>query len=106
MMEEKLLGCGIKATPHIMSRLKTLKRLWQAVYDIVYGPNTSGFGWDPETKLVIADKEVWDEYLKKVRIDNLEPESVKFMTRDSYFAKIGSSQCCKFGRFSYIKNVL
>ncbi|KAI9086567.1 hypothetical protein K1719_031428 [Acacia pycnantha] len=64
MMEEKLPRCGIKATPYITSRLKTLKRLWQVAYDIVYGPNTSGFGWDPETKLVTADKEVWDEYMK------------------------------------------
>ncbi|KAI9128040.1 hypothetical protein K1719_001033 [Acacia pycnantha] len=57
MMEEKLPGCGIKATPHITSRLKTLKRLWQTTYDIVYGPNTFRFGWDPETKLVTTDKE-------------------------------------------------
>ncbi|KAI9124902.1 hypothetical protein K1719_004229 [Acacia pycnantha] len=64
MMEEKLPGCGIKATPPITSRLKTLNRLWQAAYDIVYGPNTSRFGWDPKTKLVTADKEVWDEYMK------------------------------------------
>ncbi|KAI9113554.1 hypothetical protein K1719_015481 [Acacia pycnantha] len=58
-------GCGIKATPHITSRLKTLKRLWQTAYDIIYGPNTSGFGWDPETKLVTSDEDVWDEYLKE-----------------------------------------
>ncbi|KAI9077630.1 hypothetical protein K1719_040405 [Acacia pycnantha] len=41
MMEQKLPGCGIKATPHITSRIKTLKRLWQLAYDMVYGPNTS-----------------------------------------------------------------
>ncbi|KAI9077191.1 hypothetical protein K1719_040849 [Acacia pycnantha] len=64
MMEAKLPGCGIKATPHITSRLKTLKRLWQTAYDIIYGPNTSGFGWDPETKLVTADDDVWEKYLK------------------------------------------
>ncbi|KAI9119967.1 hypothetical protein K1719_008936 [Acacia pycnantha] len=64
MMEAKLPGCGIKATPHITSRLKTLKRLWQTAYDIIYGPNTSGFGWDLETKLVTADDDVWEEYLK------------------------------------------
>ncbi|KAI9112527.1 hypothetical protein K1719_016450 [Acacia pycnantha] len=64
MMEERIPGCGIKATPHITSGLKTLKRLWQAAYDIVYEPNTSGFGWNLKTKLVTVDKEVWDEYLK------------------------------------------
>ncbi|KAI9128726.1 hypothetical protein K1719_000209 [Acacia pycnantha] len=64
MMEEKLLGCGIKACLHIKSRIKTLKKLWQTAYDMVYGPNTSGFGWDPDTKCVTADKDVWDEYIK------------------------------------------
>ncbi|KAI9084358.1 hypothetical protein K1719_033700 [Acacia pycnantha] len=65
MMEAKLPGCGIKATPHITSGLKTLKRLWQTTYDIIYGPNTSGFGWDSKTKLVTADDDVWEEYLKE-----------------------------------------
>lgn len=64
MMEEKLPGCGIKACPHITSRLKTMKRLWQAVHDMVYGANASGFGWDPDTKLITADTTVWDDYLK------------------------------------------
>ncbi|KAI9126568.1 hypothetical protein K1719_002164 [Acacia pycnantha] len=64
MMEEKLPGYGIKACPHITSRIKTLKRLWQAAYDMVYETNTSGFGWDPDTKCVTAEKEVWDEYIK------------------------------------------
>ncbi|KAI9114907.1 hypothetical protein K1719_013920 [Acacia pycnantha] len=64
MMEQKLPGCGIKATPHITSRIKTLKRLWQLAYDMVYGPNTSGFGWDPDTKFVTAEPAVWEEYLK------------------------------------------
>ena len=31
---------------------------------MVYGSNTSGFGWDFDRKVVIADKEVWEEYLK------------------------------------------
>ncbi|KAI9084092.1 hypothetical protein K1719_033948 [Acacia pycnantha] len=64
MMEEKLPGCGIKACPHITSRIKTLKKLWQTAYDMVYGTNTSGFGWDPDTKCVKTDKEMWDEYIK------------------------------------------
>ncbi|KAI9128145.1 hypothetical protein K1719_001138 [Acacia pycnantha] len=64
MMEEKLPGCGIKACPHITSRIKTLKKLWQTAYDMVYGANASGFGWDPDTKCVTADKDVWDEYVK------------------------------------------
>ncbi|KAI9118786.1 hypothetical protein K1719_010231 [Acacia pycnantha] len=64
MMEEKLPKYGIKACPHITSRIKTMKRLWQSAYDMVYGTNTSGFGWDPNTKFVTAEKEVWDDYIK------------------------------------------
>ncbi|KAI9119641.1 hypothetical protein K1719_009517 [Acacia pycnantha] len=66
-MEEKLPSCGIKACPHITSRLKTLKCLWQAAYDMVYGTNTSGFGWDPDTKFVTADNKVCNDYLKQLR---------------------------------------
>ncbi|KAI9104286.1 hypothetical protein K1719_022858 [Acacia pycnantha] len=65
MMEEKLPGCGIKACPHITSRIKTLKKLWQTAYDMVYGVNTSKLWWDPDTKCVTADKDVWDEYIKE-----------------------------------------
>ncbi|KAI9108539.1 hypothetical protein K1719_020423 [Acacia pycnantha] len=64
MMEEKLPRCGIKACPHITSRIKILKKLWQTAYDMVYGPNTSGFAWDPDTKCVTVDKDVWDENIK------------------------------------------
>ncbi|XP_054785965.1 uncharacterized protein At2g29880-like [Prosopis cineraria] len=64
MIEEKSPGCGILAVPHIQSRLKTLKTSWQVIYDMLYGSNTSGFGWDPDKQCVTADKEVWDEYVK------------------------------------------
>ncbi|KAI9128553.1 hypothetical protein K1719_000036 [Acacia pycnantha] len=67
MMEEKLPECGIKACPHITSSIKTLKKLWQMAYDMVYGPNTLGFGWDPDTKCVTANKDVWDEYIKTTK---------------------------------------
>ncbi|XP_028752040.1 uncharacterized protein At2g29880-like [Neltuma alba] len=64
MLTEKSPRCGIKADPHIRSRLKTLKVNWQALYDMVNGTNTSGFGWDPENHCVTAEKVVWDECIK------------------------------------------
>ena len=64
MMVERLPGCGLKANPHIQSRIKTMKNTWAVVHDMVLGANTSGFGWDNEKKCVTADKEVWDEYVK------------------------------------------
>ncbi|KAF7812837.1 myb/SANT-like domain, Harbinger transposase-derived nuclease domain protein [Senna tora] len=47
-MESKLPRCGIKAFPHIQSRYKSLKASWKEVFDMFYGPNTSGFGWDSD----------------------------------------------------------
>lgn len=64
MMEDRAPGCCIKANPHILSRIKTMKLAWQIVYDMVYGTNTSGFGWDAAKQIVVAEKDVWDEYIK------------------------------------------
>ena len=61
MIREKSPGCGIRAIPHIQSRLKTLRISYNTVYDLL---NTSGFGWDPVNKYVTADQAVWDEYVK------------------------------------------
>ncbi|KAF7839678.1 protein ALP1-like [Senna tora] len=61
-MAEKCSGCGIKANPHIQSRLKTMKVNWSAVYELA---NASGFGWDPVLKCVYADDAVWNQYIEK-----------------------------------------
>ncbi|KAH6784325.1 hypothetical protein C2S52_009284 [Perilla frutescens var. hirtella] len=67
-VEEKLQvvlpDSGLKAKPHIESRIRTLKRDFHIVYDMLNGPNTSGFGMDPIKKCVTAEKPVWDAYLK------------------------------------------
>ncbi|KAA8518047.1 hypothetical protein F0562_015533 [Nyssa sinensis] len=60
----KLPGVGIKAKPHIESRIKTMKRDFNIVYDMLYGPNTNGFGWDNDKKCVVAEPPVWEEYIK------------------------------------------
>ena len=64
LLVPKLLNSGLKAKPHIESRIKTLKHDWIIVYDIIYGSNTSGFGWDSERKLVVTELEVWIAYLE------------------------------------------
>ncbi|XVF66593.1 hypothetical protein PTKIN_Ptkin10aG0049700 [Pterospermum kingtungense] len=59
MLARKLPNANIKAKPHIESRIKTLKRDWAIVYDMVKGDNTSGFGWDnQETCLLISSVHV------------------------------------------------
>ncbi|GER55646.1 retrotransposon protein [Striga asiatica] len=52
------------AKPHIESRIKTLKRDFNIVYDMLNGPNTSGFGMNPIKKCIVAEKAVWDSYLQ------------------------------------------
>ncbi|XVF70938.1 hypothetical protein PTKIN_Ptkin11bG0202300 [Pterospermum kingtungense] len=42
MLARKLPNANIKAKPHIESRIKTLKKDWAIVYDMVEGDNTSG----------------------------------------------------------------
>ena len=46
-----LPGAGLKAKPHIESRIKTIKKEFNIVYDMLYGPNTSGFGWNNDKKM-------------------------------------------------------
>ncbi|CAL5360074.1 unnamed protein product [Camellia sinensis] len=64
VLHEKLPGCGIKAKPHIESRVKTLKRDTGTVFDMVNRVGCSGFGWDSNTNMVVAEKQVWDGYVQ------------------------------------------
>lgn len=63
-LDKKLPGCGIKAKPHIESRIKTLKMKFQTIQEILTRPNCSGFGWDLDKKIVTAKKAVWDAYIQ------------------------------------------
>ncbi|KAH6827597.1 hypothetical protein C2S53_015282 [Perilla frutescens var. hirtella] len=67
-IEEKLQvslpNSGVKAKPHIESRIKTLKRDFNIVYDMLNGSNTSGFGYDELKKCITAESDVWDAYLQ------------------------------------------
>ncbi|CAA0810629.1 Unknown protein [Striga hermonthica] len=59
-----LPSSGFKAKPHIESRIKTLKKDFNIVYDMLNGPNTSGFGMDPIRKCIVAEKSVWGPYIE------------------------------------------
>ncbi|WRX11671.1 Myb/SANT-like domain - like 3 [Theobroma cacao] len=63
MIATSLPNANLKAKPHIESRIKTLKKEWTIVYDIVQGRGTSGSGWDHERNMVIAEDPVWDFYI-------------------------------------------
>ncbi|XP_050363874.1 uncharacterized protein LOC126782612 isoform X2 [Argentina anserina] len=54
--------CGLKAKPHIESKMKILKRQFHIVYEMV---NKAGFKWNNEKKCVMVDTEkTWKAYLK------------------------------------------
>ena len=65
LMEKKLSGCGIKASPHIESRYKTLRRQYWAIADML-GPNASGFGWNDNEKMVVVEKIFFEDWVKVI----------------------------------------
>ena len=54
----KLPNAGLRAKLDIESRLRTLKREFQVIHEMLIGPNTSGFGWDTMRKCVTAKNDV------------------------------------------------
>ncbi|GJU53713.1 Myb/SANT-like domain, harbinger transposase-derived nuclease domain protein [Tanacetum coccineum] len=60
---KKALPDSDKSVKNIESKVKTMKKDWQTVYDMVYGSSTSGFGWDESNKLLTASNDVWNDYI-------------------------------------------
>ncbi|CAN1186918.1 hypothetical protein LINPERPRIM_LOCUS10046 [Linum perenne] len=61
MMEVRANGCGVKAYPHIKSKMKLLKQNFQA-YQQCRGQ--SGWGWDDVAKCPLVDAQVFDNFAK------------------------------------------
>ncbi|MFQ6624552.1 hypothetical protein Gotur_003440 [Gossypium turneri] len=55
MLEKFLPNDMLKAKPNLESRIRTLKRDWSIIYDMLSGKNNSGFGWDEQRQLVVAE---------------------------------------------------
>ncbi|KAF4358676.1 hypothetical protein F8388_005616 [Cannabis sativa] len=62
MLEEKLPGSKLKASPHIESRIKNLKGKYSCLAELL---SLSGFSWDNEHSLLLCEKSAFDEYVKK-----------------------------------------
>ncbi|XVF39666.1 hypothetical protein PTKIN_Ptkin01aG0051600 [Pterospermum kingtungense] len=62
MMETRLPQSKLKAEPHIESRVKTLKRQYNAIAEML--ALGSGFGWDDVEKCLIASKDVFDDWVR------------------------------------------
>ncbi|XP_077249542.1 uncharacterized protein LOC143889253 [Tasmannia lanceolata] len=61
-VKTKFPGCGLKATPHIESRLKTLKKQYYAISDML---KNSDFVWNDDVKCAMCEKDDgWNDWLK------------------------------------------
>ncbi|PPS06707.1 hypothetical protein GOBAR_AA13937 [Gossypium barbadense] len=76
MLEKVLPNAMLKAKPNLESRIRTLKRDWSIVYDMLSGKNNSGFGWDEHRQLVVAEDAVWNSYI------NSHKEATQFRHRN------------------------
>ncbi|CAL1354282.1 unnamed protein product [Linum trigynum] len=63
LMVNKIPGFPLKANPHIKSRHRFFKSKYVAICEVQTG-SCSGFGWDESRKCVVADDDVFKEWLK------------------------------------------
>ncbi|KAG8496300.1 hypothetical protein CXB51_007485 [Gossypium anomalum] len=66
-----------KVLPHAMlknleSRIRTLKRNWAIVYDMLSGKDNSGFGWYEHRQMVVAEDVVWNLYISSHKVADVE----------------------------------
>ncbi|KAL2903560.1 hypothetical protein RDABS01_002270 [Bienertia sinuspersici] len=59
-MKQKLPYYGKKVKPHIESRVKLLRKQYDAISEML-SPSASGFGWNDDGKFVMCPQSVWDE---------------------------------------------
>ncbi|MBA0743296.1 hypothetical protein Gogos_005996 [Gossypium gossypioides] len=71
MLEKVLPYAMLKAKPNLESRIRTLKRDWAIVYDMLHGKDNSGFGWDEHRQFVVAEDVVWNSYISLRIISNI-----------------------------------
>lgn len=68
VVNKSIPGCGLKAVPHIESRLKTLGTKFRAIIQIL---NLSGVKWDDERHMISMERSVYDEYCKVISFIHL-----------------------------------
>ncbi|XP_021720860.1 uncharacterized protein LOC110688421 [Chenopodium quinoa] len=61
MIGKSVPGCGLKASPHIDSRLKTLVGKFRAILQMLA---TKGFKWDEKKHMICVERSVYEEYCK------------------------------------------
>ncbi|MBA0743299.1 hypothetical protein Gogos_005996, partial [Gossypium gossypioides] len=76
MLEKVLPYAMLKAKPNLESRIRTLKRDWAIVYDMLHGKDNSGFGWDEHRQFVVAEDVVKDAQTVVDIIEKIDAEDV------------------------------
>ncbi|CAO2830328.1 unnamed protein product [Amaranthus hypochondriacus] len=61
LINGELPSCGLKAFPHIESRIKHWSEKYSALAEML---STSGFGWDADKKMLQVERAVFDEWAK------------------------------------------
>ena len=61
MVERKLPGCELKASPHIESRIKTLKAKYYALSEML---SQKGFGWNDKQMMLICERSLYNDWVK------------------------------------------
>jgi hypothetical protein len=58
----KILGCKLRAQPHIENMYRLLKKKYGAVSDML--GQGSGFGWDDRYKCLVCDLDIFQGWVK------------------------------------------
>ncbi|MBA0802406.1 hypothetical protein Gohar_012699, partial [Gossypium harknessii] len=70
MLEKVLPYAMLKSKPNLESRIRTLKKDWVIVYDMLNGKDNSGLGWDEHRQMVVVEDAVWNSYISDVATTN------------------------------------
>ncbi|MBA0607111.1 hypothetical protein Godav_019464 [Gossypium davidsonii] len=76
----------LKAKPNLESRIRTLKRDWAIVYDMLSRKDNSDFGWDEHKQLVVAEDVVWNSYIS-MNVSATQSQPLRPNQDDSIFSK-------------------
>ncbi|MBA0793041.1 hypothetical protein Gohar_017475, partial [Gossypium harknessii] len=63
MLENFLPHAMLKAKPNLELRIRTLKKDWATVYDMLSGKENNNFSWDEHRQMVVAEDAVWNSYI-------------------------------------------
>ncbi|XP_061346331.1 uncharacterized protein LOC133291986 [Gastrolobium bilobum] len=64
LMHQRIPGCTLRGIPHITSRVKLLKKHYNAIAEMVGHTSGSGFGWNDAKKMIDVGREVFDDWVK------------------------------------------